>query len=108
MNLLEKFRDMNLSISLSHDRIELNPIQVISDLKREIKEAQTNDEFLQKKKKLVKQKNGGIFVMDREGILNFRNRICVPNDDRIKKMIIIFLSLNVTIFQSNWNLQITL
>jgi len=36
----------------------------------------------------VAQNNGGNFVMDREGILKFGNRICVPNDERIKKMIL--------------------
>jgi len=87
MDLLEKFRDMNLKISLSHNKIQLKAIQVTNDLKREIKEVQANDEFLKKKKELVEKDNGGNFVIDREGILKFGNRICVPNDERIKKMI---------------------
>ena len=52
MDLLEKFRDLNLAISLSQDRIQLNPIRVTNDLKKEIKEAQASDEFLQKKKRV--------------------------------------------------------
>jgi len=40
MDLLEKFRDMNLSIYLSYNRIQVNAIQVSSDLKGEIREAQ--------------------------------------------------------------------
>jgi len=86
MELLEKFRDLNLAISLSQEKIQLEAIQVTSDLKKEIKDVQAIDEFLQKKKKLVEKDNGGNFVMDREGILKFENRICVPNDERIKKM----------------------
>jgi len=34
MDLLEKFRDLNLAISLSLDRIQLNAIKVTSDLKK--------------------------------------------------------------------------
>jgi len=88
MKLLEKFRDLNLAISLSQEKIQLEAIQVTSDLKRDIKDVQANDEFLQKKKKLVEKDNGRNFVMDREEILIFGNRICVSNDERIKKMIL--------------------
>jgi len=56
---------MILSISLSHNRIQLNAISVTSDLKREIKEAQAKDDFFQKKKEFVEENNGGNFVMDR-------------------------------------------
>jgi len=87
MDLLEKSRDMNLKISLIHNKIQLKAIQVTNDLKREIKEVQANDEFLKKKKKLVEKDNGENFVIDRERILKFGNKICVPNDKRIKKMI---------------------
>ena len=34
MNLLEKFKDMNLTISLNHNKIQLKAIQVTSNLKR--------------------------------------------------------------------------
>jgi len=49
--------DMNLLITLNHDGIKLNLIQVTSDLKRQVHEAQASDEFLQKKK-LIEQNNG--------------------------------------------------
>jgi len=65
MELLEKFRDLNLAISLSREKIQFNAIQVNSDLKKEIKKAQASDEFLQKKIKLVESINGGNFVMNR-------------------------------------------
>jgi len=34
MKLLEKFRDMNLSITLSLDKMQLNSIQIISNLQK--------------------------------------------------------------------------
>ena len=88
MELLEKFRDLNLTISLSQDKIQLNTTQIISDLKQEIKETQASDKFLQKKMKLVESINEGNFEINKEGILTFRNRICVPNNEKIKKIIL--------------------
>jgi len=46
MGLLEKFKDTNFSITLSHNRMKLNSIQITSYLKRQIHETQTSDEFL--------------------------------------------------------------
>ena len=31
MNFLEKFRDMDLSVTLSHDKMQLNSIQITSN-----------------------------------------------------------------------------
>jgi len=44
--LLEKFRDLNLSITLSHDKMKLSSIQIASNLRRQIREAQVGDDFL--------------------------------------------------------------
>jgi len=57
MNLLEKFRDLNLSITLSHDKMQLNSIQITSNLHRQIHEAQESDELIQKKNKLIGQRD---------------------------------------------------
>jgi len=48
----EKFRDMNLSITLSHDKMQLNSSHINSNLQNQIHEAQVSDEFIQKKKKV--------------------------------------------------------
>jgi len=66
MNLLEKFRNMNLLITLSHDIMKFNPIQIINDLQRQIHEAQLSDEFIEKKKKLIGYKNGENFSINRK------------------------------------------
>jgi len=48
--LLEKFMDMNLSITLSHDRIKLNSIRVTSDLKyKSMRLKQVTNYFKRKK-----------------------------------------------------------
>ena len=40
MNLLETFRDMNLSVTLTHDKMQLNSIQITNNLQKQIHEAQ--------------------------------------------------------------------
>jgi len=65
MNLLEKFRDMNLLITLSHDKMQLNSIQITSNLQKQILEIQKSDEFIQKKKKLIGQGDEENFDIDR-------------------------------------------
>ena len=42
MSLIEKFRDMNLSITLSHDKMQLNVIQITNNLQKQIYEAQVS------------------------------------------------------------------
>jgi len=39
MKLLEKFRDMNFLITLSHYKMQLNPTQITSNLQKQIHEA---------------------------------------------------------------------
>jgi len=39
MKLLEKFRDMNLLVTLSHDKMQLNSIQITNNLQKQIHEA---------------------------------------------------------------------
>ena len=43
---------------------------------------------MQKKKKLIKQKNGGKFGIYKIGTLRFRDRMCAPNNEEIKEMIL--------------------
>jgi len=88
MNLLEKFRDMNLSVTLSHDKMQLNSIQIINNLQKQIHEAQESDELINKKKKLIGQRGGENFGIDKTGTLRFKDRMCVPNNEEIKEMIL--------------------
>ena len=80
MNLLEKFRDMNLSVTLNHDKIELNSIQITNNLQKQIHEAQESDEFINKKKKLIGQRGGENFGIDKIRTLRFKDKMCVPNN----------------------------
>jgi len=88
INLLEKFRDMNLSITLSHDIMQLNSIQITNNLQKQIHEAQESDELINKKKKLIGQRGGENFGIYKTRTLRFKDRMCVPNNEEIKEMIL--------------------
>jgi len=55
MSLVEIFKHMNFLVTLNHDRMKLNSIQIRSDLQRKIHEARLGDEFIQKKKGLIEK-----------------------------------------------------
>ena len=88
MNLLGKFRNMNLSVTLSHDKMQLNSIQITNNLQKQIHEAQESDEFINKKKKSIGLRGRENFGIDKIGNLRFKDRMCVPNNEGIKKMIL--------------------
>jgi len=67
--------------------MKLNSIQNTSDLQRKIHETQVSNEFIQKKKILIRKKNIYTFGLNRIGIFRFNRRICVLNDVEIKKII---------------------
>ncbi|WVZ93943.1 hypothetical protein U9M48_039892 [Paspalum notatum var. saurae] len=55
-------------------------------LEQEIREQQKDDEKLQKIRELLKLGNAPHFREDEHGTLWYKNRICVPNVDRIRKL----------------------
>lgn len=79
---------MNLSINVSSNIIKLNSIRITSDLQRQICEAQDFDEHLQERKRLLEQGNGENIRIEIDRVMKFNDRICVPNDPKIKKKIL--------------------
>ncbi|WVZ52135.1 hypothetical protein U9M48_003223 [Paspalum notatum var. saurae] len=57
-------------------------------LEQEIREHQKNDEKLQEIRELLKSGKAPHFREDEQGTLWYKNRICVPNVDSIKKLIL--------------------
>ncbi|WVZ51991.1 hypothetical protein U9M48_003087 [Paspalum notatum var. saurae] len=57
-------------------------------LEQEIREHQKNDEKLQKIRELLKSGKAPHFRKDEQGTLWYKNRICVPNVDSIRKLIL--------------------
>ncbi|WVZ64210.1 LOW QUALITY PROTEIN: hypothetical protein U9M48_013770 [Paspalum notatum var. saurae] len=57
-------------------------------LEQEIREHQKNDEKLQEIRELLKSGKAPHFRKDEQGTLWYKNRICVPNVDSIRKLIL--------------------
>jgi hypothetical protein len=63
--------------------VELEPT-----LKQEIKEAQRNDEKINEVRQLILEGRGKDFWEDAEGVIWFKDRLCVPNIQSIRELIL--------------------
>jgi hypothetical protein len=63
--------------------VELEPT-----LEREIKEAQKNDEKIKEIRQLILEERGKDFREDAEGVVWFKDRLCVPNVQSIQELIL--------------------
>jgi hypothetical protein len=57
-------------------------------LEREIKEAQKNDEKINEVRQLILEGRGKDFRGDAEGVIWFKDRLCVPNVQSIQELIL--------------------
>ncbi|GAU39803.1 hypothetical protein TSUD_219780 [Trifolium subterraneum] len=80
--LYEKFRDMNLNVTYRKDGVKLNRIELTCDLRSTIGSAQEKDMDLQRR--IGKPE----FTVANDGVIQFGNRICVPNDAELKRLIL--------------------
>ncbi|GAU35508.1 hypothetical protein TSUD_155390 [Trifolium subterraneum] len=80
--LYEKFRDMNLSVTYRKGGVKLNRIEFTCDLRSTINSAQEKDVDLQRR--IGKPE----FTVAEDGVIQFGNRICVPNDADLKRLIL--------------------
>jgi CRISPR/Cas system CMR subunit Cmr4 (Cas7 group RAMP superfamily) len=70
--------------------VELEPT-----LEREIKEAQKNDEKINEIRKLILEGRGKDFRENVEGVVWFKDRLCVPNVQSIQELILKKLMLQL-------------
>nr|KYP69549.1 Retrotransposable element Tf2 [Cajanus cajan] len=62
--------------------------RVTSELLREIGEAQLVDSFLVARRDAIGQGIGGEFTLGVDGVLRFKNRVCVPSDPTLRCLIL--------------------
>src|ERR1044072_4665120 len=82
MNLIEKFRDLNLLVTPSPHSLFMREIKISCDLRSQIKQARDKDEVLQS------QKDQKDFSMTNDGIILYQERICIPNNIDLKNKIL--------------------
>jgi hypothetical protein len=86
--LLEQFRDLSLVCELSPQSVKLGMLKIDSDLMKSIKEAHKMDVKFVDLLVASNQIKDSDFKVDDQGVLRFRGRICIPDNDEMKKMIL--------------------
>jgi hypothetical protein len=83
--LAKEFDRLNLRFlnNMRGVTIELEPT-----LEREIKEAQKNDEKISEIRQLILEGRGKDFREDAKGVVWFKDRLCVPNVQSIRELIL--------------------
>jgi hypothetical protein len=84
--LVEEFDRLNLGI-IAH--IEGVAVEVEPTLEEDIQNGQIGDAKIQEIKDLMTEGRGLDFTKDEQGTIWFKNRICVPEIDSLREMILI-------------------
>ena len=82
MKLLDKFRDLHLDVSCYDASLSVCKVDVKSTLRDQIREAERYGHELQK----LKEQDD--FCVTGNGMILFRDRVCVPNLAKIKKTVL--------------------
>ena len=88
LELIEQFRDMSLVCEANSDSVKLGMLRLTSSILEEIREGQRSDLKLVDQLTLINQGNGGEFKIDENGVMRFRNRVCIPDVPELKKSIL--------------------
>jgi len=88
LELLEQFRDLSLLCEMSSQSVKLGMLKIDSEFLNSIKEAQKTDVKLVDLMVGNNQTEDSDFKVDDQGVLRFRNRICILDDAEMKKMIL--------------------
>jgi hypothetical protein len=83
--LCEEFDKLNLRIVANIEAMEMD---VGSSLLQEIQRGQLEDEKVQEIRCNIKEENSPGFLEDDEGVLWYKERICVPNVKELKEKIL--------------------
>ncbi|XP_073222428.1 uncharacterized protein [Cicer arietinum] len=86
--LLEQFRDLSLVCEVTPKSIKLGMLKVTSGLLEEIEKSQKLDLYLLDKLQSIDQGREPDFKIGVDGILRFKERICVPDVEELRKMIL--------------------
>jgi len=88
LELIEQFRDLSLVSELTPDGVRLGMLKLSNSILEEIKNGQKEDLELVDRVVLVNQGKGGDFRLDENGVLMFRDRVCVPDVLELKRLIL--------------------
>ena len=86
--LVERFRDLNLGVSLTSCSLRLNQIRVTSNFKHEITKAQRDDKDFLKTIALVGEGKLKSFTRDTNGLWKFEEKVCIPASSDLQRKIL--------------------
>ena len=85
--LLEQFRDLSLVCERTPQSVKLGMLKIDSDFLMSIKEAQKEDVKFVDLLVARDQTEDSDFQVDDQGVLRFRGRICIPDNEEIKMIL---------------------
>jgi len=88
LELIEQFRDLSLVSELTPEGVRLGMLKLTSNILEEIKNGQKEDLELVDRVVFVNQGKGGDFRLGENGVLMFRDRVCVPDVLELKRRIL--------------------
>ena len=88
LELLEKFRDLDLNLNSSNDKVQCRIITIENELMNEIVALQGADEEIQEKRKLIETGKAPEFKVGLDNVLRCNERVCVPNNTELRKTIL--------------------
>ena len=87
-DLLKDLGQLEVEIKCHVPEISLQAIQIKPTLQEEILQKQITDKRTQTIRRDVENGKQTDFRIDQEGLLRFRNRLCIPNDITLKEKIL--------------------
>ncbi|MCI38166.1 hypothetical protein A2U01_0059394, partial [Trifolium medium] len=88
LELLEKFRDLDLNLDSSTGKVYCGMITIENELMNEIMDLQETDEEILDKKKLIEIGKAPEFKVGLDNVLRCNERVCVPNNAALRKTIL--------------------
>jgi len=88
LELIKKLRDMNLGLHTGASHIQCRMLRITNEFLDEIRVEQGNDQELQQIIDELGTKKRKDFRMDKDDILRFRERVCVPRSLVLRKMLL--------------------
>ena len=88
LELLERFRDMKLQVDLGPEFIRYSTLTISSDFLSLVKKKQLVDASLKGVRELLGLDEAKEFSLGSDGVLRFRDRVCVLEDVEVRRLIL--------------------
>jgi len=88
VELIEKFRDLNLAMEIRPNVIKLGLLQISNEFLNQVQEMQRDDLELQEKVRLSMEGREPDFQVGPDGVLRFKDRVCIPADQQLRRTIL--------------------